>query len=369
MPDLENWMKGDLADRPFSALLFYLWQSEKTGFLRVEQGDLAKTLGFKDGYLTVTIQTLPQKDFLRDLVEKNIIDSALLTKCEQYAEQNICSLLKALHELSALRPSETWPLLEKFIQNDAFSLFDWDEGRYEFVPEAGPHDAQILFSIPIHPLILQGIRRMKNHKAIEARIPEEGVPIQVLTPYYFNQIILEPAERYLLNLLKRQTLLKTFYETSELGKKESQKILFAFLSLGLISPAPEKPDKSHRSTPEPLEFDKKWAVFNSKFSYIYKYVSKELGPVAFNLIEKCFEELKPHLSPFWKQGKFDSEGRISLNAILKIDIAFANAETKRALIRDLNEILMAEVLAVKKNLGDEHESLLVSHLNRMGEAV
>ncbi len=367
MPDQDNWNQGHLADRPIPALLFRLWESEKTGILKIKHGDQAKTVGFKDGRIAVSTQTISQKDFLNDLVERNILDSSLLAECEQYAEQNSCSLVKALHELSSLRPSETWPLLEAFIKEGIYSLFDWDEGSYEFVPESGSQVSGILFLIQTLPLILQGIRRMKNQTVIEAGIPDGESHIQVQAPFYSDQIRLEPAEKYLLNLIKHQIDLKTLYESSELGRKDTTKILFAFLSVGLISFSSEKTPAHLRQKSEPLEFDKKLAAFNSKFSYIYKYISKELGPVAFNLIEKCLEELKPNLSSIWQQGKFDSQGRILMDTLLKTDIAFASPETKKELIRDLNEILMAEIMAVKKNLGDEHESILVNNLKKTGE--
>jgi len=367
MPDQDDWIQGNLSERPLPILLFHLWQSERTGLLRVKQGDLDKILGFKDGQIATAQKTLPSKDFLRELVDQNILDPSLLAECENYTEQNRCSLLKALHELSPLRPAETWTLMEVFIKESAQPLFDLDEGTYEFDSDIDLPDSQILSLIPTLPFILQGIRRMKNHKAIEARIPDEKAQVQILNPYYFHQIKLEPPENYLLNVLKRQNTLKPIYETSELGKKETEKILFSFQSLGLISFAPGKTQERLRPKSPPLEVDKKLVVFNNKFSYIYKYISKELGPVAFNLLEKCIEELKPHLSPLMKQVKFDREGRVRVDSILKTDIAFASAETKKDLIRDLNEILVAEVLTVKKNLGDEHESMLVNNLNRIGE--
>jgi hypothetical protein len=37
------------------------------------------------------------------------------------------------------------------------------------------------------------------------------------------------------------------------------------------------------------------------------------------------------------------------------------------LLRDLNEILISEILAVKKNLGHEHEAILINNLERIGE--
>lgn len=116
-----------------------------------------------------------------------------------------------------------------------------------------------------------------------------------------------------------------------------------------------------------LKVDKILDGFNEKFSYIYKYISKELGPVALNTIEKCLEETKSYLSPLLQEIKVTSSGRIDMSPIFKTNLIFSSKKTQMNLIKDLNEILVAEVLAVKKNLGNEHESVVVKNLKKIGE--
>ena len=107
--------------------------------------------------------------------------------------------------------------------------------------------------------------------------------------------------------------------------------------------------------------------FNDKFSYIYKYLSKELGPVAFNVIEKCWEETKPHLSYLFQEAKITSSGRIDLSPLLKTNLVNTDQKVQLNIIKDLNELLVAEVLTSRKNLGSEHEALLVKNLEKIGE--
>ena len=55
-----------------------------------------------------------------------------------------------------------------------------------------------------------------------------------------------------------------------------------------------------------------------------------------------------------------------MDSLLKAKISLFSEEDRKVLLRDLNEILAAEVLAVKKTLGNEHESALIENLKEQG---
>lgn len=360
-------LQGHLSITPFSQVLFRIWQEEKSGSLKIKKDKLEKRLCFKKGNITIERVFFPGKHFLKALVEKKILDFSCTEECENFAVQNKCTLIRALNELGPLSPTRMWMLMEDFIKTDYFLVFDWINGEYELDSEKTPQESEILFSIPTLNFILQGIRQMQNYDIIKAHIPPENEHVQIFSPDYLDKIKLDSPEKYMLTVLDSKKSLKSIYDLSELGKKESQKVIFGLFSLGLIALSQNKIQENFHDKYPHLDFDKILAAFNDKLSYIYKYISKELGPVAFNVVEKCLEETKSHLSPFFQEIKFDAEGRIEMNSIPKTNITFARGETKMNLIKDLNELLVAEVLAVKKNLGNEHESLLVKNLEKIGE--
>ncbi|MFQ5721158.1 MAG: hypothetical protein ACE5GI_01530 [Candidatus Aminicenantales bacterium] len=117
----------------------------------------------------------------------------------------------------------------------------------------------------------------------------------------------------------------------------------------------------------PLDVVDVLRCFNEKFSYIFKYLSKELGPVAFNAMKKCWQETKPHLSSLWQKSKITASGQLDLSHLLKTNLVYTDAKIQAELIRDLNEILVAEVLVIRKNLGSDHETILVQNLEKIGE--
>ncbi len=361
----ESLLRGNTSRLPFAKLLLALFQEEESGYLRIKKDKLDKNLYLEKGEIAAVRSLLPEKDFLKALVEKNLLDKKSLSRSESFASQNKSNLTKALLELDIFSPSELWKLMKEFLKADILPLFDWSDGEYTFDPENIPKGSDILFRLPTLNFILQGIRAMENHEIIQAHIPQENSAVSVVRPCSLNPNELEPPEHYLLKIIEKNNDLKTIYESSELGRKETQKILFSLITLGLVAspqqPSKEKmPDKSTQA-----ELAKILEAFNSKCTHIYKYISKEIGPVALNVLEKCQQEIRGHLSSASQKIKLRPDGGIDMNSLLKTSLW--SEEQKKNLIKDLNEILAAEVLAVKKNLGNAHESALVKNLEKIGE--
>ena len=74
-----------------------------------------------------------------------------------------------------------------------------------------------------------------------------------------------------------------FVRTSPLGERETKRALFALLVLGLLGT-----EKGDRQAAEYSlgDMDRLFEAFNDRCSFIYKYISKELGPVGLNVFEK-----------------------------------------------------------------------------------
>lgn len=362
----ENSLQGNIAQIPFPHLLFEIWQKEKSGHLRIQKDRVEKRLSFEKGNIVIERESFPEIDFLKTLVEKKIIGVPEHKKCEDYASQNKTSLLRALIELDIFSASGLWKLIEDFFKADFFSFFDLSKAVFLFNPEPLPRQCPLLSCIQTLPLILEGVRQMRNFELIEAFLPDCTEILQILSPYYLNLISLEPHEKYLLSALDNNSL-KNIYHSSEIGKKESQKIVFALLSLGLVGASGEKNRNKRLTEFSSAELDKILSAFNDKCSYIYKYISKEIGPVALNVLEKCLDEIKAHLGPLFQKIELSPDGTIEMKSILRTNTTLSNLEKEKNFIRGLNEILAAEVLTVKKTLGNDHERALVKNLEKIGE--
>ncbi len=359
-------LKGSLREIPFPQLLFQLWQEKKSGELELESQGLKKSLNLRRGNIFVEKSSFPQDEFMKYLVETKIMDSSAAENSKIRMDKSDISFFRALQETGSLSPSQLWQLMEIFFIRDLFSLFECPEGVFLLTQGTQTQEAHTLFMIPTLDLILQGIRRMKNQELIHAHLPSEEESLKFINPPHFNSLRLEEPELYLLNLIDGQRPLKAIYELSALERKESEKIIFSFLSVGLVVSSQKKRAENFSPQFSNLELEKILESFNISFSTVFKYISKELGPVAYNILDKCLEESRPYLSPLGKRIEIGSDGRIEKNSLLKPNF-MGSEKVKTDLIRDLNEILMAEVLVVKKILGNEHETSLIKNLEKIGE--
>ena len=366
MPMVAKNLELDSSDILFAQLLIHNWQTKKSGCLLVRKGPIKKSIHFKKGEIIIGKKTFDGKQFLKTLTRKKSLDSAVQKEIKLIAEKKQKAWIKALIELEGFSPTLVWNLMEDYSKSDLFPLFDWYPFKHSFDSEQLPQEFEILFQIPALDLILEGIRQMKNNDLIQAQIPPVEMDIQILSPSYLNQIHLESPEGYLLHLIASQKKLKNVYDLSELGRDESQKIIYGFICLGIAGPPPEKNQGSSTQEIFLTDLNKIHKIFNKKCSCIFKYISKEIGPVALNVLEKCIEEITPYLSPSMQSIGLDTEGKIRPATPRKINLGCSNIKDKQSLLRDWNEILAAEILAVKKTLGNDHESILVKSLERIG---
>ena len=360
------WLHGDLSECPFASLLFRIRKSRRTGCLQVKTGKTEKKIEFKNGDICTVPDSINKNKFAKFLLKKKLISTSLDEKCQKHAKKHRSTYIQALHEQDALPIEKLWKYIYSFVIEDLYPLFDIAKAEYFFDSDNTLEAGQIFFSIPTLSIISEGIRQMQNFDIIEAKMPKVNKILYLLTPDYMDQIKLNPPEKYIAHVIESQKKLKDILEKSRLGIPITKKVVFLLISLGLISSSEKTLKNHHVSKLSQARIHIIQEAFNRKCSYIYKYISKEIGPAAYNVLEKCFEEAKPHLSPYSKDISLNSEGKFELKSVLKTNLSHPGKDFQQLFLKDLNEILAAEILAVKKSLGNEYESVLVKNLEKTG---
>jgi len=365
---MENiWLHGNLTDLHFSELLSHIWKSERSGRLEIAKEDKKSRADFFEGQIVLVKDSLDEKLLLRIIAEKGLVAKSSLKKFDELVADNNRTLMRTMLEEGLLPSVNLWECLSDYQKKSLFPVFDWEGAEYFFAPDKPIQKHEILIRFPTPDLILQGVRQMTNETLIQSLFPEDNKSVEILHSEVAGQTRLNPPEEYVLSLIESQKVMRSIYAISELGKMETQKIMLSFFSLGMIG-FPVKKKSGHTSQEiSKTEIFGIMDAFNEKCSYIFKYISKEIGPVALNILEKCIEDTKPLLSPILAKARLAPDGKIETNTVIKGGIALSGEEIKAQLLPGLNEILVALVLAVKKTLGNEHEAILVKNLKKIGE--
>jgi hypothetical protein len=365
----EKFWRGNLAAAPLPQLLFSFWERKTSGRLRIQGEGAERNLFLSKGDLALAEGFYSETAFTQRLIQNEILTAHQVEDNINYASENKVSFFRALIELGLLSPSQAWEILTEFWQEDLAPLFDWQQADYAFEACSNPSEVRVLAAASTPDFILRGIRGMKNFSLIESSLPADAESLQVLSPSYADTLKLDPHERYILGLLQHTPRLQDLYAQSQLGKQETKRVIFAFLQVGLAGLAQQKNNKA-KPLPElsSAGLEKIWSEFNDKCSYIFKYISKEIGPVALNVLEKALDEVRAKLGPPLQGLELrGGDGRIEFKPFPLVSLNVYNEENFRNFVRLLNEILMAEVLAVKKTLGNAHEAAVVKNLERIGE--
>jgi hypothetical protein len=363
----EEIRRGNLTTTSLPQVIFRIWEKRDSGRLLVQNEESEMPLFFIDGDLALAEGSFSGEKFLKRLLSVHALTALQAEDCAGFARENSVSYPRALVERGIIPPSRVWESLAEFWMEELFAVFDWTGADLTFDTGATLPDAQVYALVPTPAIVLRGIRRMRKIELIGAYLPAETEALQLLSPVHADHLHLAPHEKHVLGLLRVTPRLSDLYAQSQAGKRETQKAVFAFLTLGLagLSPTPHQSKPSPELTSAGLE--KIWSDFNDKCSYIYRYISKEIGPVGLSVLEKSLEDIRLRLAPPFQGLELRADGRVEFSPFPLMSLNLFTEETRKYFIRVLNEILTAEVLAVKKTLGDAHEAGVVKSLERIGE--
>lgn len=364
----EDIWRGRLAETPLPLLLFHFWERRKSGALQVRTEPGERSFLLSRGELAVAEGFFSEELFRKRLLAARALGVLQMEDCLSFAREHGLSLTRAIIERGALGPDRALELVVDSWLDECLPAFDWPDGEFVFDPAVEVRAARTFAVVTALEFIARGIRRMKNINQIEACLPAESETLQVLTPGHAGHVPLSPSERHVLRLLHESPRLQKLYSESQLGKKEAQRAVWALIALG-IAGLPQSSGK-HRPPADAASggVEKTWGDFNDKCAYVFRYISKEIGPVAMSVLEKALDELRPSLAPPLQGLELREDGRIELKPFPVAALSALQPESRKAFLDIMSEILVAEVLAVKKTLGNDHEAAVVRGLERFGES-
>ncbi|MDI6849830.1 MAG: hypothetical protein QME69_08575 [Candidatus Saccharicenans sp.] len=347
--------------------LFQLWENQKTGRLVLNPGPYEKQFCLVKGELTPVKKYFPEKDFLDWLQEIRKIEPPLRLNRQLLGADNISSMLAVLIEHGFLPAQEALDLAREFLAVRLTDFFNLPPVRLSFQEEEIPGQEIIVKGLFTPDLILRGFRQISRPQHLGSWLPAEKEIIFRQAPPYTRKIDLRSPELYLWNQLQTPQSYGQLLKNSWLGPTETKKTLLALACLKLVEFNVNQAALENNGRPGVPDLEKSLLAFNEKSAFICRYIAKQLGPVAFSLIEKCYREAQEYLDPIFRNLEIRPDGSFEPRAMLKMSLNDLSPEDKKNLLRGFDEILAAELLLVKKNLGNQHEATVAGILARTGE--
>jgi hypothetical protein len=217
-------------------MLAIIHRTRVAGILEATRGEFTKRVWIENGYV-VHASSSDLVDSLGGFLRRSgrLTEEQLEQAMQRRAETVNRRLGELLIELGFLSPAEIYRAIREHAEGIVWSLFSWESGSVTFrigIPEL----VEIVrIQIPLRQVILQGVKRVGNAKALVAKL---GGRDAVYEPCFRFEDLIEVAldgQEYglLATVDGRRTLLELCSE-GPLPPADAARLLYAYHVLGLI---------------------------------------------------------------------------------------------------------------------------------------
>ena len=356
-------LRGRLSAVSFPQLLAFLHSSKRTGVLSLVNAGVRKSVYFKDGRVVFAGSSLTQDRLGEVLLRGGKISADEYLKLSNRIRGGQ-RLGKALVEGRVLSPKDLWWAIEQQIREIIWSLFTWEDGFFQLEEDDRPIREKITLDLDVEALIIEGIRRVDSGGAIR----QHFAPMDLLLENTGKDspIELEPHEKHVLDLVKDQCRVDDVCRESEIGEAETCKVIHAFLSIGILKSGRKEEPVDREEGDGEEDYANIIEIYNEMYRHLFRHMSGEVGPIAEIILEKYLNELKERPQSIFTRVLLNRDGRLDPQQLQNNILEIEDTPRRRdALIEALNELLYAELLAVKRTLGASHESQLIQVFQKM----
>lgn len=362
-------LAGTLGDWDVPSILQRMHARGIDGQLLVSGPGWEKCIWIEDQRVRFATSSVESDMLGRFLVQRGIIDEDVYQRSTRYMQQHGVKHGRALLEMGVISHDHLWEFVLAQLRYIVFSLFPERTGTFAIQPLVAPISQNIALNNDIPSLLLEGIRQITDDEFIHSRFDADS-ELHAHRVEKHLQMKLKPFELHVLDLVHRHGKLSAVLAHCELLPPDTLKSLYLLRVLDAISdhaddaaPKAAVPVTTRRSF---ANFQEALTYFNGKYGYIYRLLSKEIGPVALSILSSSIEEILDTLPPFFANLQLSPDGNLEDGPILKA-LWYRNiGDTLPEFLRGLEEILYAEIYAVRKHLGRENEQALLQWIRETG---
>lgn len=256
LPQSKNFQfRGDLAEKGLPEILYTIDRFQVAGVIEAEKDGVVKSVHIKDGRVIHAASSDLNDSlgtFLRRSGKLSADAYAETMRLRGESDRRYGELLVAQ---GILAPVEVYRAIRRHVEAIVWSLFYWQEGAVIFkIGEFSAGTSRVRIELPMRQVILQGIKRAPNAKALVARL---GTKETVFRPCWETEMLIEAGldgdEYELVKLVDGERSLYQICTEGPFSAAENAKLMYAFHVLRLIedtaveeNAAPETPAEPGR---------------------------------------------------------------------------------------------------------------------------
>jgi len=230
-------LRGNLKHYRLVDILLGISKSRKTGVLQIIIGSTVKEIYIENGVKIFAVSTDTNDRLGEYLLTQGEITLEEYNQASYLVEKKGKRLGQVLIDLGYMKPSDLAPSVQRQVEEIIMSLFNIDEGRFEFKDGPLPMDEPIKLNISTPNLIYKGIKRINSFPMIDKMCPPIDTVFNLSkNPIpMFKSLTLEYADKKILSNVNGINPLKTILSLSHANNFETLKAVISLYTIGLIT--------------------------------------------------------------------------------------------------------------------------------------
>jgi len=173
-----NGLTGNLKTMSLPDLLQWAGAGRKTGTLSLKSGPLHKKIYFQEGAIIGSSSDDNREYLGQFMLSEGIITEQQLKDAFDLQAQTKVMLGRILVKKGLVSEAKVGDVLRLKAEETIYSLFLWMEADFEFVESELPPGDQVLISIKVEDVLMEGLRRYDTSKKIRQLLPHNGIVLR-----------------------------------------------------------------------------------------------------------------------------------------------------------------------------------------------
>jgi len=354
--------RGTLDEFPLPAVLRPLLRGQKTGPLRNTRGKITKTLYLSEGRLIFATSTDPDDRLGEMLLRKGLISYRAL-------EESVRAIKAGkrqgtlLVESGAIRSKDLVDGVTEQVQEIIYSVFQWDEGTFDFQEGELPSREVIVLRMSTADLIMEGVRRVERWTRIQRAVGGLGQQYRLAadTASTMGDMSLQKDEMDLIATIDGEMSLEEICAAARQSDFKACRTVWGLWAAGVLDRVPQDsaPGRSDKTEPH-AERMRGAAVgreiegFNELHRFLFELVSYELREEAPDFFARAFARALREEATLFEGVSVDGAGELDSFALRR---NIVSGEIARYLA-GLDRLLAIEAELARELLGERKAAII-----------
>jgi tetratricopeptide (TPR) repeat protein len=229
-------LRGTLRDFSLSRILTELNRERATGTLSVTTPRFTKSIYVKDGGVIFASSTVEDDRLGEMLVKAGKISLEQYDKSAELLKTSKKRQGAILVDLGYITPKDLFWGVKYQVKEIICSMFQIEDGAYEFNENAVPPDEVITLKVSMNNLICEGVSRIGNITSIRREMPDVKTVFRLNTnpAGIAREIDLSSLDKTILSLVDGKRSINQVIEESRVNSFDVMKTLYVLWSTGFI---------------------------------------------------------------------------------------------------------------------------------------